>query len=73
MTKRGRSQMARHLSVEQVLEGSIPSAHPTEDTRLCRHCARPANRHGKYLGGCMQGGKALKTTFEAVDTRYSKG
>jgi hypothetical protein len=38
---------------------------PSElDTRLCRHCGRAANRHGKYLGGCMKDGKAMKTTFE---------
>lgn len=32
---------------------------------LCRHCGRPRNRHGKMLGGCFRGGKALRTRFEA--------
>lgn len=38
----------------------------TPDETICRHCARPANRHGKYLGGCMRDGKALRTTFEPI-------
>ncbi len=39
------------------------------DVRLCRHCGRPANRHGKYLGGCMKDGKAMKTTFAPMGNK----
>lgn len=46
---------------------SLKATPPVEDRRPCRHCGRPANRHGKYLNGCMKDGKALATRFEAPE------
>jgi hypothetical protein len=63
--KRSRRDIAADMDAFEVEEARLATGKCLEDRRICRHCNRPANRHGKYLGGCMVAGKAVRTTFEA--------
>lgn len=44
-----------------------PDNYPLDQPR-CVHCGRPELYHGKFMGTCFRGGKALRTTFTAPES-----